>query len=271
MKLRKFFSFLLLVTMIFAYVSCTQTPESGVSGGDSSSSQSSESSNTSSSSSQSSESSNTSSSSSQSSESSNTSSSSSQSSIIERIVLFSDDTGLGSQMQDIVFFAAGNLTIETNNEGSNEGSNVLKVNVSGSSGWGGVFGIQLDPSIYNLDRDNGGTNVYRFLSGYIVFDVKIPSASVPNFNVTIENGTYPTNYVSKSVTIGNGTYGEQKDGNWHTVRIPINDFMGQGSAGNDPYNYIPSNLSNVASLFEIRVSDTTETNNFYIDRIYWER
>ncbi len=245
MKLGKFFSFLVIVTMIFAYVSCTQTPESGASGVDSSSSQSSES--------------------------SNTSSSSSQSSIIERIVLFSDDTGLGSQMQDIVFFAAGNLTVETNNEEGGEKTNVLRVNVSGSSGWGGIFGIQLNSGVYSLDKDSGGTNVSRFSSGAIVFDVKFLDGTVPNFNVTIENGIYPTNYVSKPVTIGNGTYGEQKDGNWHTVRIPLSDFMGGGSSGDSSYNYTVANLSNVAALFEIRVGDAATSYDFYIDRIYWER
>lgn len=191
----------------------------------------------------------------------------------EVIVLCSDDTTLGVPM-DVDFnnplpttthevrfdpWGGGNATayLSATSE-TDEHATVIQVDVAGSSGWGGGAGFQL--------TNNGltqGTNLTRFANGgYIVLDVKLPAGS-PNFKITIENGAYPNAVTSAEVTIGAGTYGESKNGMWHSIAIPISHFLNG--------TYTQARLANVASPFQIRTLDMTGSATFYVDRIYWAR
>ncbi|MCX7821759.1 MAG: hypothetical protein N2258_08830 [Brevinematales bacterium] len=193
----------------------------------------------------------------------------------ERIVLCSDDPSLGTPM-DVDFnnpnpttthavrfdpWTGGNATAylaattETNDV---EHATVIQVDVVGSTTWGGGAGFQL--------TNNGltqGTNLTRFATGgYIVLDVKLPVGS-PNFKITIENGVHPNVVTSAEIVIGAGTYGESKNGMWHSIAIPISHFLNG--------TYTSSKLANVASPFQIRTIDMTGSATFYVDRIYWAR
>jgi hypothetical protein len=139
---------------------------------------------------------------------------------------------------------------------SDEKSTYLEITVNSGANWGGC-GFQLT----NNDRTTGGTNLTRFTNGYIIFDLKMESSS-PNFQITIENGTYPNVDTSVAVGIGSGSYGEAKDGQWHKIVIPISNFFNS--------SYDATKLGHVASPFQIRATGGGG-NKFYIDRIYWAR
>ncbi|MGC8764675.1 MAG: hypothetical protein ACP5QT_02165 [Brevinematia bacterium] len=261
--MRYFQRLILLMLALMVVFACTTTP-SGESSSSSSSTMSTSSSVPASSSSSTPESS---------SSSTPASSSSSGSTFQEVILLFSEDTSLGTPM-DIDFNNPQPTTIHemrfdpwdggnayASRDGtpnlSDEHSYYILVTVSPGVTWGGC-GFQLT----NNARDTGGTNLIRFTNGYVCLDVNIPPDG-DVFKVTIENGTYPTVYTSAEITIGNGSYGEAKDGNWHTVMIPVSSFFNS--------TYTPDKLAHVASLLQIRTIPVTSTKQFKIDRIYWAR
>ncbi len=241
----KVYKYLLVLAVAFVFASCSTTPSSG--GGSTSSS-------------------------------STSSSGSSTEDVIasltnEVIVLCSDDASLGTPMDvdynnsspttthEVRFdpWGGGNSTAYLSDVFQSLGGErtaVIQVDVAGSSGWGGGAGFQLTNNTLTQ-----GTNLTRFADGYIVFDVYF-DANSPSFKVTIENGAYPSAITSKEILIGEGTYGEKKDGNWYTVAIPVSDFFNT--------TYDSSKLANVASLFQIRTLDGV-SGTFYVDRIYWGR
>lgn len=147
-----------------------------------------------------------------------------------------------------------------------DGNEYLKLYIKEGS-WGG--GIT-----FALSNTTLGYDMSRFTNGYLVFSIAVPTNNTGYPIIAIERQEYSgPNHRGSQITLTDGSYGFQKDGNIHTVVIPISHFI-QATTDEGLHGRMQaSDFTNVGTFFQLRGQSTGGGNltNVVLDNIYWYR
>jgi hypothetical protein len=145
-----------------------------------------------------------------------------------------------------------NATNITSNNTSGDGNCYLQVDLSSDVNGAGIS--------FDAIPTAPGTNLLAFTNGILVFLMNVASGQ-PAPIIAIEQNVYgEPSYQTAQIQLSNGNpYGYTNDGNWHTVSIPIYDFISKNTN---------LNLGETTAYFQLRAPNN-QSLSVKIDNIYW--
>ena len=159
--------------------------------------------------------------------------------------VFADSTATDDAF--VIDNATGHLYIWNNLEAytapTYEGSDVLAFEAQ-TDAWFG-FGIASDNAV----------DLSAYSEGYLNFAIKIPASNTTDFDVLL--GETQGNEARVTLTSGDEPYGMKRDGNWHFISIPVQDFMADSSL----------DMSSLENIFAITSRGTTSGAKFVFDEV----
>ncbi|MBN1410757.1 MAG: fibronectin type III domain-containing protein [Spirochaetales bacterium] len=175
--------------------------------------------------------------------------------INQRYVIYANDIVADKQPGSAtwnVWSIGETLTVTGLTSGTFEGADANQLTTLAPAGWFGM-GIEVAPH----------DDLSAYASGYLIFAIKTTYSH--EIQVGFQSGTWNDDSDLSTIkevwmTLVNGQYGYQNDGNWHIVFIPIGAFTSIGEM----------DLSDISNAFTLRgVTDVLIGQQISLDAIHW--